>query len=646
MLYFSSMADDISDVSSLPSDVSENISLNDEAPIQLHDQQPAPRQTFLRRLSTGISSIQSESSGASSFSSTGSVDVYPLVDPHPDIETHDYFGVAQIHKSATRPQSRSDLEDFPVAYDPNLGDADAGEGMGAPLTRRKSTVVETINKVRQKLGFWDDDFKADRLKVVITFLSNYVYLILGFVIVLSIYWGSYYGRAAKYRALKFLVVLADSPQQSEPIMANLVSSFFTQVPILHQLGHFTILQNLDITALANVRNLTIQEEVNRQVHERKYWAVFYVKEYATETYLLALKGARPALDPSESLMDVVYSTGSNFNTVNNYITTMLYQMVNVFYGYVPLTQFLLMMIESLTEDEKTDVINTSPTLLTSIPTFKFVDLHPVNNQIFTGILTIGLIYMVVFTFFQFVFLLSIHSYIAARITGWKYIVTRMLVSQIAYFILSLSFVTLNTAFQIPFNVTFGNLGFLVIWMLSYLTMSSLGSFIEMLALIMFKVKPQLVGFIMLFVAVTNVSPVVSGIELSPTFYRYGYAMPIYNTYQLMHVCYFNAWKGQVGLNIGVLIAWIVVTNVCLLFVMYDMGRKMKKAAAAAVEEVPPPPPPTEPSPSNLEAPNADSVPKEEELDEKPNLEVDDEKSLVNNELKKVQTRHLNETLGL
>lgn len=76
--------------------------------------------------------------------------------------------------------------------------------------------------------------------------------------------------------------------------------------------------------------------------------------------------------------------------------------------------------------------------------------------------------------------------------------------------------------------------------------------------------------------VINLSPTISPLVLCPKFYRYGYAIPLKNFYDLLQVSYFNAWKAHVGRNVGVLIAWIVVSNACLPFAMKWLAHKKAK----------------------------------------------------------------------
>lgn len=111
-------------------------------------------------------------------------------------------------------------------------------------------------------------------------------------------------------------------------------------------------------------------------------------------------------------------------------------------------------------------------------------------------------------------------------------------------------------------------------------MSSVGSLIEVLVLFCIILKPAMIGLVLLLVAVVNLAPTISPIVLCPDFYRYGYAMPVFNSYQLMQVAFFNSYKGHMGRNIGILCAWIVVTNAMMPFAMKWMASRLPQQPAA------------------------------------------------------------------
>lgn len=85
---------------------------------------------------------------------------------------------------------------------------------------------------------------------------------------------------------------------------------------------------------------------------------------------------------------------------------------------------------------------------------------------------------------------------------------------------------------------------------------------------------------MIFNIVINISPTFAPLVLSPGFYRYGYAMPMFNAYEALRVVFFNTWKGTLGRNYGILAAWIVVTNILLCYILKIVNDRRKKEIEA------------------------------------------------------------------
>lgn len=454
-----------------------------------------------------------------------------------------------------------------------------GAGEHPPLRRRESTVVLTIQNISRKLGFWDLDFHAERIRIVVTLITNYLYLLVGFAAALCIYWGAYYDRSSRYKNVQFAVFIGETLQGPlAPILGELTLLFFQDIPAVHTLGDFKIWSHDRLAAIAGQHNNTLQEEVYRQVHHQRYKAAFYVHENATLNMYNALVAANSSFNPASELLLAVYETGSDYNGVNNYFSTLVMLISRYYASYMLQLPWVGYMMETLNSTQIDSVMDRAPQLFTSNPHFQLDDRIPVPQQVVQAPLQVGLIYLCIFTFFQFVFLVPIHQYIALKIKGMRYVLYRIAAAQTAYVVLSLSYVLLNTAFQISFTRAFGNLGFLVIWAFAFLTMSSVGCLIEVLVLVCIILKPAMIGLTLLFVAVLNLAPTISPIVLCPNFYRYGWAMPVRNSYELMQVALFNSWKGNMGRNIGVLIAWIVVTNCLMPFVMKWMSKQMTKKA--------------------------------------------------------------------
>lgn len=463
----------------------------------------------------------------------------------------------------------------------NLSVTGNGPAQGAeqpPLQRRRSTVTSTIQNITRKFGYWDSEFHAQRINIIVTMLTNYVFLIVGFLIALCIYWGAYYDRSSRYKNVHFGVMIAD-----DGLVGEMTSRFFA-LPALKAAGDFHVWNASSIQATTSKLGMSAYDFMRHEVHREKYRAAYFVKPNATTELALALNSLNTSFNPANDLLMAYYETGSDYNGVNNYFSSMVQLVVASHASFMEQVPWAAAVLQMVNSSHAETILDRAPELLTSLPQFRIVDGIPVIPQVIQAPLQVGLIYLCIFTFFQFVFSAPIHMYMSSKLKGLRYVAYRITAAQLAYIGLGFAYVLLNTAFQVSFTKAFGHLGFLVIWAFAYLTMSSIGSLIEMMVLVCIATKPAMIGLVLLLVAVTNLAPTISPIVLCPTFYRYGYALPVFNSYQLMMVAFFDAYKGHMGRNIGILVAWIIITNSGMPFVMGWTAKKMAQKAAAAKEK--------------------------------------------------------------
>lgn len=528
---------------------------------------PAPT-SFARRLSTAASNYFSLKSDDSDDNGPIAQEAEMFLDQESEFQPQDFYGGNDIVRAMSK-KSIPDVENYSTSGD-NF------------TTESSQKVTSTSNK---KVGFWDKEFKQSRLLVYSTFASNYVWLVCGFIAILSLYWGSFYDRLAKLKNLNFAVINADRPVGAlSSVVGATIEGFFEQVPILKTFGNYDIWDYQRILQLAQQHNNTITEEVYRLVHHYKYWAAFYVNENSTLNWHQALLTTSPSFTTNETFLEIVYETGQNYNAITKYIVPVLQGINRVYFNFYPKSNLTYNIQSTLSPAQLDNAWQNSPSLLTQIPTWRFNDRIPVTNEVFQAPFQIGIIYLVIFAFFQFLFTFKVQTYLLVKVTGIRYTLMRIAIAQVAYMIISLGFVVLNTAFGLNYNLAFGNLGFLVIWMIALLTVSSLGSLIEILVLIVAGYKQQLIGFVLLFVAIFNVTPLISPIVISPIFYRYGYGAPAKAAYELFQVAYFDAWKGYVGKNVGILCAWIVGPNLILPFVLKLAAKKIMEQKRLEAEK--------------------------------------------------------------
>ncbi len=473
------------------------------------------------------------------------------------IQQDDFFGTGQIERNMSRRQS----------------DEEMAAAQPTPI-RRRSTIVDSLKRTEtfrqiSKFSWWDSEMKRERLKVYSTFLRNYLILSVILTVILSIYWGSYYKREQHYDNFRILVVNGDQSEINgiQPIVGKTIEGVASN-PRIQSIGKWL------------PGNFT-REETIEEVHKQRYWAAIYVKPNISYQLYEAISQNNTQFNVTENLVEVIYETGRDLLTMQSYVMIILKNFEKAFIQGFKQTYPVL--LQELPDDAKTNAIS----FLSKPPTFYYYDHRPVLSSVLLAPLQLGLTYLVVFAFFQFIMTIKIQLFLATKVQGFKYILLRIFISQVSYVVISLAYVVLNAAYKLDYKATFGHSGFLVLWSISYLTMASLGGLNENVALLCFTYFPPLVGGWLVLLMATNVAPTVSPMALTNHFFRYGYALPIHNSYELVKVVFCNTYKGQMGRNFGILIAWVVLSNLMIPFTMIHVSkvkaRRDREAKERALE---------------------------------------------------------------
>lgn len=183
-------------------------------------------------------------------------------------------------------------------------------------------------------------------------------------------------------------------------------------------------------------------------------------------------------------------------------------------------------------DVLTNIQNAPQTLSPAIG-FSTFNLRPFQLPVATPAVSIGLIYLLIISFFAFTFYLPIHmQFVMPGHRPLKFLqlcIWRWCATVTAYFLLSLIYSFISLAFQIPFSARpaldtsvansanayhYGS--FVVYWMLNWMGMLALGMASENVAMI---VGIPWVAFWLIFWVITNVSTSFYSLELAPAFYR-------------------------------------------------------------------------------------------------------------------------------
>lgn len=428
---------------------------------------------------------------------------------------------------------------------------------------------------------------TEYIKAAPKFIWAYVQVFCIYVGILSLYWGTLYKRQDRFQNVGMLVVNDDTSFSNNGTeMQTYISDAFLdllQLPETRRLGKFMVVNTTEFHDLANSHNNTPYEEVVRQIHHQKYWAGFYIKPNASQLIydsLASNNATYMTLGAVNDTVTVVYETGRHLSALNQYLIRNLNAVA--FDWNTRLSNSVYPdIIKSLSSTQQQSLLqNTSIPIFTTFPILNFVDNRPSSNAAILGPSELGLIYALLFSFNQFNFSLEIYRIMRERLKYHSYIFYRFIVSQLNALLLALVYGLMTIALKIPTEAAFGHSGFVVLWMFIYLYLSAVGVINEIVVLIILAFEQQIMmAPWMIFNIVSNISATFAPFVLMPGFYRFGYAMPMYNIYEALKVVFFDTWKGNLGRNLGVLIIWIVVGNVVLILVSnWAVKRARRKQA--------------------------------------------------------------------
>jgi hypothetical protein len=236
---------------------------------------------------------------------------------------------------------------------------------------------------------------------------------------------------------------------------------------------------------------------------------------------------------------IIYNSARDENTYFTYIIPTLYQLERaVLNGFGP------RWIEMITMKGPTNLSNIPPQALNPAIGFTEIDLRPFGPAVATPAVSIGLIYLIIISFFAFPFLMPIHSQLTLNkqhrpVKASHMIIWRLFSNFVVYFILSFFYSLVPLAFQIPFFNSpepaveparsanaYGKSSFVVYWMLNWIGMAALGLPSENMAMVL---GAPWSALWLTFWVITNVSTGFYPLNLASDFYRWGYVWPLHRS---------------------------------------------------------------------------------------------------------------------
>ena len=274
-------------------------------------------------------------------------------------------------------------------------------------------------------------------------------------------------------------------------------------------------------------------DVREAVYDMHFWAAVVINANATALLDSAIRHGNASYEPAGACQ-VIYNTARDQTVASSYIVPSLIavqrRVVSTFGA-----SWILHLQDDLSDLRITD----APQALSPGIEFTTYDLRPFGPPIATPAVSIGLIYLIIISFF-----LPIHmKYLSPKghppllfqhLIAWRYIATVM-----SYFFLSLVYSFVSLAFLMPMSNqpashvwpaknanAYGRGTFVVYWMGNWVGMIAFGLASENMAMLL---GTPWTALWLIFWVISNVATGFYALDLAPSFYKWGYAWPMHNS---------------------------------------------------------------------------------------------------------------------
>ncbi|OCL03985.1 hypothetical protein AOQ84DRAFT_325031, partial [Glonium stellatum] len=327
-------------------------------------------------------------------------------------------------------------------------------------------------------------------------------------------------------------------------------------------------------------------EVRQAIYNWDAWAAIIINPNATAMLYSAVVTGNTSYDPMGACQLVFQDSRDD----TNWYEFMLPQ-ISMFTREAVSTvgrNWAEIVLQNASNSQTLANIQAAPQAVSPAIGFSEFNLRPFYPYTSIPAVSIGLIYLIIISFFSFSFYLPIHmQYLNPKdhppLKFWQLIVWRYIATMLAYVFLSLAYSFVSMAFQINFThtnpitsetqvtdiaygnpVAYGHGTFLVYWMINFWGMIALGLACENIAM---AVGAPWMGMWLIFWVITNVSTSFYDIDIEPRFYYWGYAWPLHQVVEGSRQILFGL-HSRIGLNFGILIAWGAVNTALFPFMCW------------------------------------------------------------------------------
>ncbi|KAG8987043.1 hypothetical protein FRB90_003624 [Tulasnella sp. 427] len=434
--------------------------------------------------------------------------------------------------------------------------------------------------------FWDPEVAHLRALYMKILGLTVVLLILVMWICFPVFWGSLGETSQHVPNLKGLVINRDG---ADGALGQAIVAAFEA----NSRGE-GVAPNAHLTwVVADLTAFRPNDDLAHAVVEEAAWAAVVVNPSATALLTSARSSGDSSYDPRTAI-SFYYNQGRNEIATNSFIvpyTTALLETTLASFNAKYNAEFFASLVSDPGQESQQALaaIVHAPQTVSQPFSFTPVNLRPYTKTASQAILLVGQIYLrltkgrleVVITFI----ITMTHDFARGVISPFirfsSYAKMRVLVPLTLYFPISFSYALVNLPFKLTFGAKYSYAGgFFLFWIFVYMGMSALGLSVEAMITLL---TPRFAAYFLVALIIFNVSVASVPIVLQPGFYRWGYGFPVFNLAQAIRTIIFNT-KNKMGLNAGVLLAWIVLSSITIPIFTWLTRRKTELAERNRVKE--------------------------------------------------------------
>ncbi|KAF2658744.1 hypothetical protein K491DRAFT_652304 [Lophiostoma macrostomum CBS 122681] len=442
------------------------------------------------------------------------------------------------------------------------------------------------------VGFWDPALREVRRRAFGKWLITTATLMAFILAVLSIYWGVFFNVENRLKHLLVYIVDFDgvAPYDNTgnaPFVGPTIVQMAQQLVSSGQpnLGY-------GVRPASDFNNDPLL--VRQAVYDFDAWAAIIINPNASALLYSAIATGNASYDPLGACQLVFQDSRDDTNWYD-FMLPLLSTFMTDAQSMVG-QQWARMALKQASNPTTLANMQTAPQAINPAIGFSEFNLRPFYPYTAIPAVSIGLIYLIIVSFFSFSFYLPIHmQYLNPKghppLKFWQLVLWRWCATLSAYVFLSLAYSFVSMAFQLNFThtnpitsqtqatntdfgnpVAYGHGTFPTYWMLNFWGMVALGLACENMAMV---VGAPWMGMWLIFWVITNVATGFYDIEIAPGFYRWGYAWPLHSVVEGSRQILFDL-HSRIGLDFGILIAWGAVNTAFFPFCCWLQRRKNLK----------------------------------------------------------------------